>query len=141
MGVILELRCQFEVRIEKFTYQIIINCTKQPKHTKDQEVNLSLPYAHSVFEVVDDEDEDGGEEVDGVDDGEGEVELGSGDGQSVDDHDDVALEDVVEVGVVLVVQPHPVVTHDRPVEQHRNDPPDEGGLDGVHLMFVCIYES
>lgn len=90
-NVILELSVHLEVLIDEPTNQLAIDGAEHSNNTHEQKVKLHFIYPNSIFKVVDDEHEDGSEEIDGVDDGKGQVELGGGDGQSVNHHDDVSL--------------------------------------------------
>ena len=64
---------------------------------------MSLRYSDSILEVVNDEDEDWGKEINGVDNRQGKVELCCSYGQAMNDNDKVALEDVIEVDIIFVI--------------------------------------
>ena len=49
----------------------------------------------------------------------------SSDGQSMNDHDHIPLEDILEISIVLIVDAHAVVSHDSVVEKHGDYSSDE----------------
>ena len=102
-----------------------INRTQQTEYTEGQEVKLGFIDPNTIFEVIDDEYEYGCKEIDGMDDGERQVELRCCYDQPMNDDYDIPLEYVLEIDIVFVVQSHAVVSHHGKVENHRNYPPDE----------------
>ena len=67
--------------------------------------------------------------------------MGGSDGQTVNDHDDIPFEDILEICIVFVVHAHAVISHDSVVEQHRHYSSDERGLYRVQFVIVGIEEG
>jgi hypothetical protein len=96
---------------------------------------------YSVLDIVDNEDEDRREEVDGMDDREGKIELCRCNGKSMYHNYQISLKDIVKVDVVLVVEPHVVVANYCEIEDHGDYAANEVGLDGVHLVIIGVDKS
>lgn len=97
--------------------------------------------SYSIFEVIDDEYENGREEIDGVHDRKGKIELSSSDSQSMNDNNNIPLRDVIEVSIVLIVQWHVVVPYDCEIEYNGYYSSDEGGFDSMNAIIVCVEKS
>jgi hypothetical protein len=72
--------------------------------------------SYSIFEVIDDEYENGGEEIDGMYYRKRKIKLSSSDSQSMNDNNNIPLRYVIEVSIVLIVQWHIVVPYDCEIE-------------------------
>ena len=138
--VVLKLRFQFVILVQDLADEFAIDGAEQAKDTEGEEVELGFIDADTVLEVVDDEHENGCEEIDRVHDGERQVELGRCYDQPVNDHYDVSLEYVPKIDLVFVVQTQVVVSHHCEIENHRYYAPDQRGLYGVHFMVVGVDE-
>lgn len=136
-----ELGLDLVIVVEKFADKVAVDGAEDAENSCEEAVELGLVYADAVFEVVDDKDEDGGAEADGVDDGQGQVELRSRDGQSMQHHDPVAFDQIAEVDVVLIVESHAVVACDQEVECHRGHSPQQGCLNRADVELIRVEEG
>lgn len=90
--VVLKISLDLIVILQQFGDQIVVYCAHDAYNSSHETVELSSVDPDSVFEIVDDEYEDGCEEADCVYDGEWEVKLRSAHRQPMQHHYGIAFE-------------------------------------------------
>ena len=90
------------------------------------------------MEVVDYKDENGLQEANSVHNGQGKVELGEGQSESLHDETSVFFDEDIKINIILEIQCYFVVPGDYDVDDDQGDSPQNGRLKRINVVIIDI---